>query len=119
MNMLMERVSDKTERERKEAANAKKRRRYVLVRYDPKHEYYTLVQRNQGRFHYDDAATALAAAVVLRPSLESKMGWTNIKVLSAMCWESGDCCGTVFSEEDVKENELRVEGELSHVVHQG
>jgi len=102
--MPIELVSDRLERERREAADARKRIRYVIVHYSPKCDGYSLAVTNQGRFHYDDAASALDAAAVLRPSMKSKLGLADINVIAATCWESGDCCGTVFSKEYVKAN---------------
>lgn len=83
-----------------------KRTRYVLVRYDAHHEYYTLAVTNQGRFHDDDAIKAWEFAEVLKPGWKSKLGWTDIRVIAAECWEHGDCCGTVFSKEYVESHEF-------------
>lgn len=83
-------------------------KRYVLVHYISDADYYTLLMANQGRHHFDDAQAALECADALRPSLKSKLGIEpeHVKVIVADCWAHGDCCGTVFSPEDVEKNKV-------------
>jgi hypothetical protein len=81
-------------------------RRYVIVHYIPKYDYYTLMQDNQGRHHHDDPKEALETAELFKPSLKAKLGIEpeHVAVIGADCWEHGDCCGTVFDTEYVKAN---------------
>lgn len=80
-------------------------KRYVIVRYVTDGDYYTLLNTNQGRFHFDYSTEALSAAEAYRAPLKEKLGIEphHIKVLHTECWSHGDCCRTVFDPELVAE----------------
>jgi hypothetical protein len=83
------------------------KQRFVIVHYDQASDYYTLIQANQGRHHYDDKDEALKAAEVLRPGLKEKLGWDQVKVVTALCYDHGDCCRTIFTPEYVEQYEAK------------
>lgn len=86
--------------------NLEKIRRFVLV--VPKEEYgvryYSMLQPNWGRYHYDDPSEALAARDALAPSLKEKMKIDAVEVIEADCWHHGDCCCTIFDTGYVARN---------------
>lgn len=83
------------------------KQRYVIVHYDQALDGYSLVRDNQGRYHHDDKAEALKSAEVLRPGLKEKLGWDQVKVILALCYDHGDCCRTVFTNEFVEQYEVK------------
>lgn len=78
-------------------------KRYVIAYYVEHENYVTLLQPNQGRFHYDNLAEALAVVENLKPSLGSI---PSMMVLQTECWPSGDCCRTVFDLELAQEQKV-------------
>jgi hypothetical protein len=85
------------------------KKRLVLVMRAPRQTSWFLVgPANQGRYHYDLVHEALEAAETLRPGLKEKLGIQEVKVVEADCYDSGDCCKTVFEPEYVLQNEVQV-----------
>lgn len=81
--------------------------RYVIVRYDSTIEGFALFRANWAQFHYDDAARALEACEAYRESARVKLGFEDMRVIKARCYENGDCTGTIFTNEFVAENEVK------------
>ena len=79
------------------------KKRFVLVQPWASSGSYVLVCNNWGSEHFDSAAQAVNAADTLRLSLKEKLGITDVIVIEADCYDHGDCCNTVFSEEYVKQ----------------
>lgn len=86
------------------------KKRYAIVNYSKKYDAYCLTDHNWADNHFDSPEEAMSAAELLKPSLESKLNIpaNTVHVIQVDCWMNGDCCGTIFTEEYVKKNAVRL-----------
>lgn len=80
------------------------RKRFVIVFYEARFDYFTLALTNQGRYHFDDKSKALEMAAMFKGTYQ---GWNDMRVIEADCYDHGDCCATVFSHEYIEKHEVK------------